>query len=410
MKILFLNHNVARRGGTFYRAFHVARRLVSRGHSVTLLTISADRKWGFEREVTDGVEIVHTPDLLRGVGRSGWDLWDAASRIAFLRRKEWHIVHAWDCRPVVILPALYAKACSHPLNGKLVIDWCDWWGRGGVQSERPDSWAKILYSPLETFFEEAFRTKADATTVASEVLGRRALSLGVSSRHMLVLPGGADTEAVYPRNSREARSALNLPPQSWLIGYMGAISLTEVDLLLGCVRHVREADPNVRLLAVGVSVAGSGRSLTQVAGAQCADWIIETGRVPFSEVSTYLAACNALVLPLRESISNSARWPSKINDYLASGRPVVATRVGAIVQFLERAEAGVLTHCDSLSIAGELLRLRSDPVGAAEIGARGRRLAEGDLNWTAIVDRLNDFYAAVLNDSRRQIEPALVPA
>src|SRR5258708_4193778 len=75
MRILSLNHNVVRRGGTFFRAYHAARHLVRRGHTVTLLTISAERRWGFRREVSEGVEIIETPDALWGVGRSGWDLW-----------------------------------------------------------------------------------------------------------------------------------------------------------------------------------------------------------------------------------------------------------------------------------------------------------------------------------------------
>ena len=123
LRILFLNHNIVRRGGTFYRAYHAARYLVRRGHTVTLLTISAERRWGFRREVSEGVEIIETPDLLWGVGRSGWDLWDAISRVMFLRGRQWDVVHAWDCRPAVILPALYARGQSREVSGKLFIDW-----------------------------------------------------------------------------------------------------------------------------------------------------------------------------------------------------------------------------------------------------------------------------------------------
>src|SRR5436305_15329718 len=63
LRLLFLNHNVVRAGGTYYRAFDAARHLVHRGHSVTLLSISHTTRFKIEREVVDGVEIVHTPDL-----------------------------------------------------------------------------------------------------------------------------------------------------------------------------------------------------------------------------------------------------------------------------------------------------------------------------------------------------------
>src|SRR4051794_13170334 len=112
MRILMLNHNVAWRGGTFFRAYHFARHLGRRGHSVTLLTISPGRRMGFTTNHRDGITLVETPDLLWGVGRTGWDPWDTVNRLAWLRTKTWDIVHAWDCRPAVILPALYAKQQS----------------------------------------------------------------------------------------------------------------------------------------------------------------------------------------------------------------------------------------------------------------------------------------------------------
>ena len=157
MRILFLNHNVVRRGGTFYRAYHVARYLVQRGHTVTLLTISNERRWSLEREICEGVEIIHTPDLLWGIGRTGWDPWDTSNRIAYLHGKEWNLIHAWDSRPVVILPALYARKQSSRIGGKLVLDWCDWWGRGGTQAERTNKALGII-APIETFFEENYRS------------------------------------------------------------------------------------------------------------------------------------------------------------------------------------------------------------------------------------------------------------
>jgi glycosyltransferase involved in cell wall biosynthesis len=406
MKILFLNHNVARRGGTFYRAFHIARRLVRLGHSVTLLTISADRKWSAGTEIADGVEIVHTPDLLRGVGRSGWDPWDTLHRMATLRGREWNIIHAWDCRPAVILPALFARSCSRRINGKLVIDWCDWWGRGGVQSERPDSMFKRLYSPVETCFEEAFRAEADATTVASEALRQRALSLGVSAQNLLLLPGGADTETVRPLERDAARRALGLPERGWLVGYMGALPATEVDLLLGALHTARAHAPDLGFVAIGASVAGVGKTLPQYAGVHWADWMIDAGRVPFEQVGAWLAASDALALPMRDTICNRGRWPSKINDYLASGRPIVATRVGEIVDVLERHRAGLLTEPNSGAIARQLLRLRSEPDLAADLAVRGRRLAEGELSWTLLVARVARLYTDITQEVP---EPAASP-
>jgi glycosyltransferase involved in cell wall biosynthesis len=391
MRILYLNHNVVRKGGTFYRAFHTARYLARRGHDVTLLSIAAEQRTGFRYEREAGVTVIHTPDLLWGVGRTGWDPWDTLCRIGVLHPHQWDIVHAWDCRPVVILPALYARQRSRGVDGKLVIDWCDWWGRGGTQAERPGGLSKSLYAPVETFFEEAFRTQADATTVASRALRERALGLGVPAEPLLIMPGGSDTETIRPLDSARARASLNLPADAFIVGYMGALPRGEVDLLIEVLHRARYEIPQLSFLAIGVGVAGSSLSLREAVAERWADWMLETGRVPFGDVGTYLAACDALMLPMRDNVSNRARWPSKLNDYLAAGRPVVATLVGEVAA-LAHYRFGVFGDATSEALAGGIVRLASAPELAADYGANARALAEGALNWDTIVGQLEGLY------------------
>ena len=394
MRILFLNHNVARKGGTFFRAYHLARYLVRAGHSVTLLSISADHRVGFTRDNSEGVEIVLTPDLLWGVGRTGWDPFDTLSRVAYLYGESWDIVHAWDCRPVVILPALYARHCSRHHGGKLVIDWCDWWGRGGTQAERPGRLARTLYGPVETFFEESFRMQADGTTVAGRALRDRAIQLGVPSASIMLLPGGSDTEAVHPVPGPDARSQLKMDPGEWVVGYLGALPAREVGLLVEALVLARGAIPKLRFLAIGVSIAGSALSLRGEVGTHWGDWITDTGRVPFDQIGLYLSACDAVILPMRRNLSNSARWPSKINDYMAAGRPIVATRVGEVELLLQRG-IGVAVDDNPRSLADGLIQLQQCPAEAQEWGARGWALAEGELNWSRITAALEEFYDRV---------------
>jgi glycosyltransferase involved in cell wall biosynthesis len=397
MRILYLNHNVARHGGTFYRAYHVGRYLTRHGHSVTLLTISASKHRGFEREVSEGVEIIHTPDLLWGLGRSGWDPWDTVNRIAYLRDKQWNIIHAWDCRPVVILPALYARRQSHKISGKLVIDWADWWGRGGVQAERTNNFARAIYGPIETFFEEAFRTRADGTTVISQALRERALRLGVPEDPLLMLPQGCEPEAIQPFDHQTARTALGLPIGEFVVGYRGTLTIREVDLLMEALVLARKQIPNLRFLAGNVVVTSSAISFRQAADKYWGEWITETGWVPYEQLGLQLAVCNVFVLPMYlNSISNQAKWPSKINDFLSAGRPVVATRVKELTS-LFRHEIGVLTDDDPASLAQGLIQIAQQPAQAEYYGRQARALAEGELNWTRVTEQLETFYVKVIN-------------
>ncbi|HSH46380.1 MAG TPA: glycosyltransferase, partial [Longimicrobiales bacterium] len=154
MRLLFLNHNVAFQG-TFFRAHQLARELTGRGHEVTLVTTSRRaRLRGRWREV-HGVSVYEAPDLLFGPGRTGWDAWNAVRRVLALRRRRFDVVHAFDGRPVVIGPALEVRRRT---GARLVMDWADWWGRGGRIEERSGAVVRTLVGPVETWFEEAFRT------------------------------------------------------------------------------------------------------------------------------------------------------------------------------------------------------------------------------------------------------------
>ncbi len=398
LKILFLNHNVVRRGGTFYRAYHAGRYLARRGHSVTLLTISANRRWGFEHEMSEEVEIIHTPDLLWGVGRSGWDPWDTLSRIVYLHGKQWDIVHAWDCRPAVILPALYARQQSTGVQGKLVIDWADWWGRGGTQAERPGKLVKLLYAPVETFFEEAFRTTADGTTVASRALRERVIKLGVHTDSILTLPGGSDSETIQPADRQSARTELNIADQ-WTVGCVGALTTTDAHLLAETLRMARYRIPHLQFLAIGVSIAGSKLPFRTIAQLE-EHWVMETGRIPFSRMGSYLAACDVLLLPLWDNLSNAARWPSRLNDYLAAGRPIVATRVGEVSALSEKCAFGLVTDPTAQALVDGLATLYQNPAQAKIFGENARLLAEGDFSWGRLIEQLEMFYLKIKSGSR----------
>jgi glycosyltransferase involved in cell wall biosynthesis len=388
MNLLFLNHNVARQGGTFYRAFDIARVLVERGHSVTLLTISATRRIGYFREVSAGVEIIHTPDMLWGIGRTGWDLWDALSRMWFLRGKQWDVIHAWDSRPAVILPALYARHQSGSTNAKLILDWCDWWGRGGTQAERSNPLVSLM-NPVETFFEEHYRTRADGTTVISKALFHRAERLGVASDSIHLLPQGCDIEKFSPHDSPPAVEKLGLPSDTFLVGYLGALIKSDADLLWETFRLLFQGQPKCLAVLIGHQrqiipddVMRSGR-------------LRKIGFVSEELLGDYLAACHVFLAPLGDTIASQARWPSKVNLFLAAGKPIVMTHVGDLAELLLQENAAAIVGCNPVELARETQRLLLDPQLRSALGERARRVAEERLAWAGIVDSLEAFYARI---------------
>jgi glycosyltransferase involved in cell wall biosynthesis len=382
---LYLNHNVVRRGGTFYRAFEFARHLGQRGHDVTLMTISPRARIGFTEEMVGGVRVVKTPDLFWGLGRTGWDLWDACARILRLAGDgTWDVVHAWDCRPVVILPALYARSAERRTK-RLVIDWCDWWGRGGTQGERRQRWLKVI-DPVETFFEEAFRTRADGTTVISGAIVERAAGLGVSRETIRLLPQGCELVDAPAGGRSGARQRLNLASTDKIVISIGALIRSDADLLFSALPRLFERRPDCRFFLIGKH--GAQVPVEISAHPQ----FRETGFLPASTLDEFVTACDCLLTPLADTLASRARWPSKINPVIAAGRTVVVTRVGDFPRLLEQEGAAAVADCSSADLVDQTIRVLGDDHHRMALESRARHVASDLLAWPILTAQLEEFY------------------
>jgi N-acetylglucosaminyldiphosphoundecaprenol N-acetyl-beta-D-mannosaminyltransferase len=400
LRILFLNHNVVRVGGTFFRAFDAARYLTRRGHSVTLLSISPHSRWRQETEVVDGVEIIHTPDLFWGIGRSGWDPWDVLSRIRFVAGRKWDLIQAWDTRPVVILPALAARYFSRKRNAKLIIDWSDWWGRGGTQMERGGGWTRYFYNAIETFFEERFRRFADGTTVISSSLRDRAVSLGVRREEILLLPQGCEPpQDAGPREL--ARTDLGIGHDEKLFITVGVLNVSDAKLLFDVIRRVLREMPDARFALIG-------RTRLKLPSDLLGPRVTETGFVSTSVLANYLAAADAFVVPLSKNLSSRARWPSRVNMALSRGVPVVVSRVGDLPRFLEHENAAFVADPTADDLARKITDVVRDPAAAEVVRTAAMRVATLQLSWQGVIDQLEDFYDDVLSRGRSSVAVAPV--
>jgi glycosyltransferase involved in cell wall biosynthesis len=387
LRVLYIVHNQTRKGGAYYRGLNLAVPLVRRGHCVTLMTIHPTNRWRIVERHLDGVRLIESPDLLWGVGRSGWDCWDMLRRTLWILRHQFDIIHTVDTRPAVSLPAILARKSS---GAAWIADWTDWWGRGGATTER-GGWAiKTFIGKLEQFFEEAPRPYADGTVVISRALGERAEGLGIAGKSILYLPPGADPETIRETSRETARARLGLSLAAKYIGYLGNIYQRDADLLFATLSRLKST--NAQLIMVGdpgckVSPMAKGR-------------VHVTGRLPFDSMLDYLSACDVLALPLSDTIANRGRWPSKINEYVAVGRPTVACDVGDVAGLLRDNNIGLLVQPDATEFAARIDELLNDPARAEDMGDRARTIARTTYSQNAVADKLETFYRDIVASIR----------
>ncbi len=175
-------------------------------------------------------------------------------------------------------------------------------------------------------------------------------------------------------------------PDGPLAMYVGRLAADkEVDLLLRAWPEVQRRT-GCRLTVVGDGPAR--RRLHRRAGSDRVHW------VPFQsdrdQLADLLAAADLLVAP-----SSTETFGLSALEALASGTPLLGADRGGVAETIARSGAGaVFAAGDAGSLADEAERLLGGDLGG--LGAAGRRYAEAEHGWDAVLDRLFDIYRDVL--------------
>jgi L-malate glycosyltransferase len=188
--------------------------------------------------------------------------------------------------------------------------------------------------------------------VSEFVLNRMKVTHHVSGAKSVLIYNGVNLERFSPRDRNEARQELGLPLDipivcsvAMLIPQKGLQHLIEAVSLL---QHDRKLPG---LLALIVGEGGYRSELEQLAkNLSVSEQVRFLGRR--SDVQTIIAACDAVVVP---SVWEEA-FGLIVAEAIASGRPVVASRIGGIPEVVSDGETGFLVGAGCAEeIAGTLL-------------------------------------------------------
>jgi glycosyltransferase involved in cell wall biosynthesis len=320
--------------------------------------------------------------------RSGWDLFNALTRVCLVGKQRFDIVHAFESRPVVLLPALRVADRGVPL----VMDWCDWFGKGGSIEERPSAVIRTLLRPVETFFEEHFRTRALATTVICSTLYDRARQLGVRSDTIEIVPNGFDIPGWKPYEKQKAREMLGFSRRDNLIGYVGSLFPQDACLMAAAFNLIVQRLPECRLVHIGTSRYSVRNWIAQP------ERLVETGQVDLDEMSRYLAACDICWLPFKDTNANRGRFPMKFTNYLAAGKAVIGTNVGDIPRYIEDNGTGLVVSDEMNDLAGAALKLLLDKDQRKAMESAAHDLSANSLyGWEARSKQIETIYTKLVS-------------
>ncbi len=243
-----------------------------------------------------------------------------------------------------------------------------------------------------------------------------ALGLGVSAGQLSCNPNGVDIEAFQPRPRPEngVRQALGIPSSASVVGFLGRLSPEkgpEVFLRAALLAHAKLPDTHFVFVGDGPLAPTLRESIARLK--------LE-GRVHLAglrrDVATVLNDLDVLV-----SSSHSEAMPLAVMEAMASGLPVVATRVGGVPDMIDHGGSGwLVTPNDFEEIAARLQQILGTPGELTRMSAAARQRAVDKMALSDTVEKMaalmtrlvparmtqRDISAVVNEPGRRRVSPS----
>jgi glycosyltransferase involved in cell wall biosynthesis len=394
LNILFVSHHRRSKAHLKNRSMAMARYLSDRGHHVTILVTSDNQKIKTKRESVEGVEIIEIPDLLWGKLRSGWDIWSGFIRLLYLLKnsKKYDIIHLFESRPAVVHPVQIMRLFY---KVPVVIDWVDWIGHGGIMEVLRPAWYRMIFGGFETFYEEYFKRKFEGVTVICETLKIRAKDLNIKEERILKLPIGSEVfNKSADMDKLKCREALNISKSAKILTFSGVDAVFDFPIILETLKLLLKEDDKYRLMITGNA---GDNILRLIKENDLADQILLTGFLPYEKFYTYLACADIFLLPFPDTIYNKGRWPSKINDYLVVGRPIMTNAVGDLIDLFSKYKIGATVEYNAKDFAGGISKILSDEKLCDECCQNAVFVAKQVLGWPRLVIELEQFYQKIIS-------------
>lgn len=301
---------------------------------------------------------------------AGWRL------VRELRRRRVQILHSHD---------IYSNIFSVPwarLAGTPVVIASKRW-QGAVPS-RTHVIANRIACRLAT------RVLANSEAVARSLVEEDR----ISPSRIQVIPNFVGPEAFqeYPAERRnDLFASLGIPPGALVLGVVGRLSpVKDHATLLKAVTPLCAAHAELHLLLIGDGPERAALGAQAAAGG-IAEKVHFAGTLPNHPNPHGLLDIS--VLP-----SRTEGFPNAVIEAMAAGRPVVATAVGGTPEAVEPGRTGLLVPSgDEHSMARALQQLLDSPEQRRAFGESGRERARASYLVDAVLERLSDWYASLLD-------------
>jgi len=224
----------------------------------------------------------------------------------------------------------------------------------------------------------------------------------IEESKLTVLPCAADVDSFRARhNSELVRRGLGLTTEPVVIWVGGFYPWHDLDLLLESFAQVLQRRPDTKLVLVGDGP--SRQSFAQkVEKNRLQQAVIMTGAIAHADVPAMLSIADIAVVPSApvSASHGGTGTPLKLFEYMAAGKPIVATAIDHASEVIRDGYNGLLVRSgDANRFAETILTLLNNPSECVRLGQNAQRQAVELYSWEEYTRRLVKIYDNVLGNA-----------
>ena len=231
--------------------------------------------------------------------------------------------------------------------------------------------------------------------VQSEQMKLDLAARGVPVEKMMSVPMGVKSESVQSDRQCAHRAVL-----SRTVVYLGTlVRVRKMDFLLRVFARVLETVPDARLVLAG---GGDDEADIQIledeaARLKISERVAITGWLPREEAITYVLDAGVCVSPFFPTPILNSTSPTKLVEYMALGKAVVANDHPEQRLVIEESGAGLCVPYEEAAFADAIIELLRDPERCREMGRKGRAYVEHHRTYDRIADAVEAKYIQLMN-------------
>lgn len=235
---------------------------------------------------------------------------------------------------------------------------------------------------------------ADHVFVQSDQMLRDVTGYGVSPAKMTPVPMGVPPRLLGWTGSKPSQGI-----QAGKVVYVGTLArVRRMDVIIEAFRLVRQRNPSAHLVMVGDGMTPDERAELEALAQRLglSEAVTFTGFVPMEEAWNHAASAEVCLSPFYPTFVLRSTSPTKLVEYMALGRPVVANDHPEQAAILAESGAGLCVPWGAASFADAILELLNNPEKAQTMGARGPSWVATNRTYDKLAAQVQQRYLVLL--------------